>query len=156
MTQEELRKKMHKKEKVLEMVTGEGDSEVARLRECLGTLEERVCTYYAERNTLKSENAELTDARSALAKENEARREKLRVQSDQIRELIQQVDDLKLTNDVLQKEVINISDLREKLVASYQKRPDLRITLVIRFVIYIFHEQQARTVEEKNCKINFI
>lgn len=110
------RQNMLKKEKVLETAIGERDSEITRLRQCLGALEKRVCAYREESDILKSENADLTDARSALAKENEARREELRAQNDQMRELTQQIDDLKLTIDVLQKEANDIDDLRKKFV----------------------------------------
>lgn len=122
MMQEQLRKRMLEKEKALEATIGERDSEIVRLRECLGTLEERVCAYREERGTLKNENAELIDARSTLAKENEARREELRAQSDRMRERIRKIDDLKLTIDALQKEANDINDLRKKFVLSFVLR----------------------------------
>lgn len=114
--QEQLRKRMLEKEKALEAVIGDKDSEIARLREHLGALEERIGGYREERDTLKQENADLINARSALAKENEARREELRAQSDQMRELTKQIDDLGLTIDVLRKEADDINDLRTKFV----------------------------------------
>lgn len=116
MMHEQLRKRMLEKEKLLEAVIGERDTEMARLRECLDTLEQRVCVYSEERDALRNENADLTDARSTLAKENEACREELRALSDQMRERIQEIDDLKHTIDALQKGANDTEDLRKRFV----------------------------------------
>ncbi|XP_032666558.1 probable myosin heavy chain ECU04_1000 [Odontomachus brunneus] len=130
MMQEQLRKRMLEKEKALEAVIGERDSEIVQLRECLDTLEERVCAYREEHDTLKNENADLTDAKRTLAKENEARREELRAQSDHMRERIQEIDDLKLTIDALQKETNDIDNLRKKLTDLQMRNNDLTSKLM--------------------------
>lgn len=114
--QEQLRKKMLEKEKVLENVISQRDSEIGRLREHLDASENRIAAYRAQCDTLRNENADLVDTRSALSKENEARCEELRAQRDQMRELLRQTDDLKLTVVALKEETSNIDVMRKKLV----------------------------------------
>ncbi|XP_025156459.1 myosin-14-like [Harpegnathos saltator] len=130
MMQEQFRKRLLEKERALEMLIGERDSEIARLRQCVDALEERVCAYREERDTLKNENADLIDARGALARENEARREELRAQGDQMRELTQKMDRLKLTIEVLQKEANDIDDLKKKLTDLRTRNDDLTNKLI--------------------------
>lgn len=116
--QEQLRKKMLEKEKVLEAIINKRDSKIERLHQHLAVLESDMFSYRAECDELKIENADLVNARSLLSKENDAQSEELRVQRDRMRKLTQQIDDLKQTVDVLKKEADNIEDMKKKLITS--------------------------------------
>lgn len=95
MIQEQIRKRMLEKEKVLEAVINKRDSEIETLHEDL--------------LSLKSENVDLFDT-------NTAQNEELRVQRDQMRKLNQQIDDLQQTINILKEETNNIDNMRKKLV----------------------------------------
>jgi len=114
--QEQLRKKMLEKEKVLETIINKRDSKIERLREHLSSLESDIFSYRAECDALKVENAELVDAKSLLSKKNDSLNEELRAQRDQMRKLIQQIDDLRQTVDVLKEETNNVENMKKKLV----------------------------------------
>lgn len=116
--QEQLRKKMLEKEKVLEAIINKRDSKIERLHEHLTALESDIFSYRAECDALKVENADLVNARSLLSKKNDAQSEELRAQSDQMRKLTQQIDDLKQTVDVLKEETNNAEKMKKKLVTS--------------------------------------
>ncbi|XP_071575096.1 uncharacterized protein [Temnothorax nylanderi] len=128
--QEQLRKKMLEKEKVLEAIISKRDSKIKRLHEHLAALESDIFSYRAECDALKVENAELIDARSLLSKENEARSEELRTQRRQMRELTQQIDDLKRTVDVLKEEANNAENMKKKLIDLQMKNNDLTNKLI--------------------------
>lgn len=114
--QEQLRKKMLEKEKVLEAIINKRDSKIERLHEHLTALESDIFSYRAERDALKVENADLANAKSLLSTEIDAQSEKLRAQRDQIRKLTQQMDDLGQMVDVLKEETNNVENMKKKLV----------------------------------------
>ena len=116
--QEQLRKKMLEKEKVLEAIISKRDSKIERLHEDLTTLESDNSSYRAECDALKVENADLVDAKSLLSKENNALNEELGAQRDQIRKLTQQIDELSQTIDILKEERKNVECMKNKLVTS--------------------------------------
>lgn len=114
--QEQLRKKMLEKERVLEAIINKRDSKIERLHEHLATLESDIFSYRVECDALKIENADLVNARNLLSKENVAQNEELRAQRDQIRKLTQQIDDLKQIIDALKEETNNVENMKKKLV----------------------------------------
>lgn len=116
--QEQLRRKMLEKEKMLEAVINKRDLKIERLHEHLAALESDVFSYRAECDALKVENVDLVSAKSLLSKENDGQSKELRAQRDQIRKLTQQLDDLKRTVDVLREEAISAENMKTKLVTS--------------------------------------
>lgn len=116
--QEQLRKRMQDKEKVLEAVISKRDSEIEGLHEHLAVLENQISAYRAECDALKNENTDLVNAETALSKESKEQSEELRTQRDQICKLIQQIDDLTRTTNILKVEVNNIDDMKKRLVVS--------------------------------------
>lgn len=114
--QEQLRKKMLEKEKVLEAVISNRDSTIERLHEHLAALESDTCAYRMECDALKAEKADLVNERSLLSEENDAQGEELRAQRDQMRTLNQQINDLRRTVDVLKEETNSVESMKEKLV----------------------------------------
>ncbi|XP_011695060.1 PREDICTED: early endosome antigen 1-like [Wasmannia auropunctata] len=127
---EQLRKKMLEKERLLEAVISKRDSKIERLREHLTALENDILSYRTECDTLKLENAELVDAKSALSRENDAQGEEMRAQRDQMRKLTQQIDDLRRTVDVLREETNNVENMRKKLIDLQMKNNDLTNKLI--------------------------
>ncbi|XP_070162417.1 putative leucine-rich repeat-containing protein DDB_G0290503 [Polyergus mexicanus] len=105
MIQEQIRKRMLEKEKVLEAVINKRDSEIERLHEDL--------------LSLKSENVDLFDT-------NTAQNEELRVQRDQMRKLNQQIDDLQQTINILKQETNNVDNMRKKLMELQMENNDLK------------------------------
>jgi len=97
MIQEQIRKRMLEKEKVLEAIINKRDSEIERLHKDLLALE--------------SENVNLFDT-------NTAQNEELRVQREQMRKLNQQIDSLQQTINTLKEETNNIDNMKKKLVSS--------------------------------------
>lgn len=114
--QEQLKKKMLEREKVLEAIINKRDSKIERLHEHLTALESDNFSYRAERDALKVENADLVNAKSLLSKKNDAQSEELRAQRDQICKLTQQIDDLKQMVDELKEETNNVENMKKKLV----------------------------------------
>lgn len=114
--QEQLRKRMLEKEKMMEAAINNRDREIEKLHEHLTVLENKTSSYRAERDTLRAENADLVELRRALSKENDAQSEELRAQREQICRLTQQIDVLKQTINILKKDTENIDDMRKKLV----------------------------------------
>lgn len=96
MIQEQIRKRMLEKEKMLEAVINKRDSEIERLHKDLLALE--------------NENVDFFDT-------NTAQNEELKVQRDQIRKLNQQIDVLQQTISILKEETNNIDSMRKELVA---------------------------------------
>lgn len=96
MIQEQIRKRMLEKEKMLEAVINKRDAEIEGLRKDLLALE--------------NQNVNLFDT-------NTAQNEELKVQRDQIRKLNQQIDDLQQTINILKEETNNIDIVRKELVA---------------------------------------
>lgn len=97
MIQEQIRKRMLEKEKVLEAIINKRDSEIERLHKDLLALE--------------NENVNLFDT-------NTTQNEELREQREQVRKLNQQIDDLQQTINTLKEETSNIDNMRKKLVSS--------------------------------------
>lgn len=97
--QEQLRKKMLEKEKVLEAIISKRDSKIERLHGHLTALESDNLSYRAECDMLKIKN--------------EAQSEELRAQRDQ---LTQQINELRQTVDVLNEETNNAENMKKKLV----------------------------------------
>lgn len=116
--QEQLRKRMLEKEKMMEAAINNRDAEIEKLHEHLIVLENKISFYRVECDTLKAENADLVELRRALSKENDAQNEELRAQREQICKLTQQIEVLKQTINILKKETENIDDMRKKLVFS--------------------------------------
>lgn len=117
MIQEQVRKKVLEKEKMLKAVISQRDSKIGELHEHLNGLENYIDAYRVECDKLKSENYDLVDTKNALSKANEEQNEELRAQRDQMCKLIQQMNDLKLTIDTLKEEANSIDDMRKQLVA---------------------------------------
>ncbi|XP_039313029.1 sporulation-specific protein 15 [Solenopsis invicta] len=140
--QEQLRKKMLEKERVLEDVISKRDAKIERLREHLATLENDISSYRTECDALKIKNLDLVNAKSLLSKENDVQSEKLKAQRDQMRKLTEQIDDLQQTVDVLKEEANNIENMRKKLVDLQMKNNDLTNKLI-----------QANETVSKNVEI---
>ncbi|XP_020280362.1 putative leucine-rich repeat-containing protein DDB_G0290503 isoform X2 [Pseudomyrmex gracilis] len=128
--QEQLRKRMLEKEKMMEIAINNRDTEIEKLHEHLTVLENKISFYRVECDTLKIENANLVELRRALTKENDARNEKLRAQREQICKLNQQIEVLKQTINILKTETENIDDMRKKLIDLEMKNNDLTNELV--------------------------
>lgn len=116
--QEQLRKKLLEREKVLEATINKRDLKIEKLREHLVALESDTISYRTKCDAFKIENADLVNAKNLLLKENDAQSEELKTQRDQICKLIQQVDGLKQTVDVLREETNNAENMKKKLVTS--------------------------------------
>lgn len=97
--QEQLRKKLLEKEKILEAIIGKRDSKIERLHGHLTALESDNLSYRAECDTLKIKN--------------EAQSEELR---DQLRKLTQQINELRQTVEDLTEETSNAENMKKKLV----------------------------------------
>ncbi|XP_036149734.1 early endosome antigen 1-like [Monomorium pharaonis] len=117
--QEQLRKKMLEKERVLETIINKRDSTIERLHEHLASLESDIVSYRAECDALKVENTDLVNAKNLLSKENNAQSEELRAQKNQICELIKQIHDLQQTVDVLKEETNNVENMRKEKMDKY-------------------------------------
>ncbi|EGI64384.1 hypothetical protein G5I_07189 [Acromyrmex echinatior] len=128
--QEQLRKKMLEKEKVLEDIISKRDSKIEGLHGHLTALESDNFSYRAECDALKVENADLVDAKSLLSKENNALNEELRAQRDQICKLTQQVDELSQTIDILKEETKNVECMKKKLIDLETENNDLTNKLI--------------------------
>lgn len=100
--QEQLRKKLSEKEKVLEAIISKRDSKIERLHGHLTALESDNLSYRAECDTLKIKN--------------EAQSEELREQRDQLRKLTQQINELRQTVEDLTEETSNAENMEKKLV----------------------------------------
>lgn len=97
--QEQLRKKLLEKEKILEVIISKRDSKIERLHGHLTALESDNLSYRAECDTLKIKN--------------EAQSEELR---DQLRKLTQQINELRQTVEDLTEETSNAENMKKKLV----------------------------------------
>ncbi|XP_018304974.1 paramyosin-like isoform X2 [Mycetomoellerius zeteki] len=128
--QEQLRKKMLEKEKVLEAIISKRDLKIERLHGHLTALESDNFSYRAECDALKDENADLVDAKSLLSKENNVLNEELRAQRDQIRKLTQQIDELSHIIDILKEEAKNVECMKKKLIDLEMKNNDLTNKLI--------------------------
>ncbi|XP_012056221.1 PREDICTED: paramyosin-like [Atta cephalotes] len=128
--QEQLRKKMLEKEKVLEAIISKRDSKIERLNGHLTALENDNFSYRAECDALKVENTDLVDAKSLLSEENNALNEELKAQRDQIRKLTQQIDELSQTIDILKEETKNVECMKKKLIDLEMKNNDLTNKLI--------------------------
>ncbi|KYN02680.1 hypothetical protein ALC62_06480 [Cyphomyrmex costatus] len=127
---EKLRKKMLKKEKVLEAIISKRNSKIERLHGHLTTLENDNFSYRAECDALKVENAHLIDAKNLHLKKNNALNEELKAQRDHICELTLQIDELRQTIDVLKEETNNVECMKEKLIDLELKNNDLTNKLI--------------------------
>lgn len=114
--QEQFRRKLLEKEKDMESVINKKDSNIATLQEHLDQLENEISIYRAKCDTLEIENIDLINKKDHLSKKNNTQSKELVIQTDRIRSLIEQVNNLEQNVGILKEETANIEDMREKLV----------------------------------------
>jgi hypothetical protein len=114
--QKQLRKKICKKEKILEeTVINKRNIELNSHHENFITLGNEIFSYRKEYDTMKIENFNINE-KDILIKQNNTRNEELSTQRDETYKLIHQIEQLKQTINTLKDETDNMDNIRKKLV----------------------------------------